>query len=123
MCANAKHQNDIAKKIEKEIRELTRSLGIKSIASMDKNTIRNHARSILKKKGVEPKCEVCGFSDAVEVHHIIPISAFPKQATLSLVNNEFNLVYLCPNHHTMVHKEIISAEDLRKLVSRLNWFH
>ena len=35
----------------------------------------------------QPKCEICGFYKVIERHHI----------------NSKNIVYLCPNHHAMIH--------------------
>ena len=119
--ANAKQLNKALKQSQKKIADLVKSLGAKQISTLDKNSIRNHARSVLARKAVPKRCELCGFTEAVEVHHLIPISAFPKQAALSLVNSEYNLVYLCPNHHALVHKGAFSIDDIRLHVPRLQW--
>jgi hypothetical protein len=51
----------------------------------------------------EKKCFICGFADAVDVHHI----------DSNRNNNSIeNLVPLCPNHHVLVHRRKI---DLRAL--------
>lgn len=78
------------------------------------NGIRSEARRILKNAGIEKKCCICGFDVVVEVHHIRAVTDFPFSATLSEVNAISNLLYLCPNHHVMVDKGLISAEDLDK---------
>lgn len=72
-----------------------------------KKVRRNH---IIKKK-IKNKCAVGGFDRVVNLHHIIPTS----EGGLS---KEENLVYLCPNHHEMVHKGLIIEEELKKLYLR-----
>lgn len=44
----------------------------------------------------EEKCQICGFDECVEVHHIDGNRENP---------NRENLIPLCPNHHVMVHTE------------------
>jgi predicted restriction endonuclease len=55
------------------------------------------------------RCLVCGFSECVDIHHIVSIAkggdSFPE-----------NLITLCPNHHRLADRGRISANDLRKLV-------
>lgn len=48
-----------------------------------------------KVKGIKIKCCVCDESQVLEVHHVDEDRS----------NNEINnLVFLCPNHHTLYHK-------------------
>jgi hypothetical protein len=48
----------------------------------------------------EPQiCEKCGYSKHVEVAHIKPISDFPEDTLLSVINDRNNLMLLCPNCH------------------------
>ncbi len=54
------------------------------------------------------KCKICGFDHYVEVCHIKPISKFSKEQMVSEVNNLNNLVYLCPNHHILLDKGLLS---------------
>lgn len=54
------------------------------------------------------KCMVCGFDIVVAVHHIIPRR---EQGTDDLSN----LVILCPNHHAMADRGLISREELTAL--------
>ena len=53
------------------------------------------------------KCQICGFDDVVEIHHIQPASKGGNE-DLS------NLAVLCPNHHRMVH-----IPQFRRSVSEL----
>ncbi len=61
-------------------------------------TIRSHARRILE-QNQSPVCCKCNYSIYVECCHIIPISSFPKDTTINIVNAPNNLVWLCPNCH------------------------
>lgn len=78
------------------------------------NGIRSEARLALKKAGIEKKCCICGFDVVVEVHHIRAVTDFPFSATIAEVNDLSNLLYLCPNHHVMVDKGLITTEELNK---------
>lgn len=78
------------------------------------NGVRSDARKVLQKAGIEKKCCICGFDVVVEVHHIRAVTDFPFSATIAEVNDLSNLLYLCPNHHVMVDKGLISVEDLDK---------
>lgn len=55
------------------------------------------------------KCKICGFNVLVEVHHIMPRRHGGS-------DDLDNLITLCPNHHTMADREIISAEELKKYI-------
>ena len=73
------------------------------------------------------KCQVCGFDFAetfgndyeglIEVHHIIPISNIQSEYTVDPIND---LIPLCPNCHTAIHKKIdnryLTIEELRKRI-------
>jgi hypothetical protein len=61
------------------------------------------------KRNYEMKCIVCGFDTAVVVHHIIPKAD-------NGTNDPENLAVLCPNHHAMVHKNMISSEELTLII-------
>jgi hypothetical protein len=51
-------------------------------------------------------CEICGWNETNrDLHHIIPVSQGGK-TTLD------NIVSLCPNHHRMAHKDMLSREEL-----------
>lgn len=58
----------------------------------------------------EQPCSICGWKESIrDVHHILPVSKGGK-------NEESNLVSLCPNHHRMVHNNLISENDLYKAI-------
>jgi len=45
------------------------------------------------------KCRLCGYDKHFEVAHIKPISEFPEDTLLTVVNDPTNLMPLCPNCH------------------------
>ncbi len=57
-------------------------------------------------------CRICGSDTMVEVHHIIT-RRHGGPDTLD------DLITLCPNHHTMADRGLISAEELRALTAEL----
>jgi len=59
----------------------------------------------------EYKCEICGFSDYVEIHHIIPKHKGGK-------NTLDNFLILCPNCHSLYHKKKF---DFGKIISKYSW--
>ena len=60
--------------------------------------IRWHARKVVM-KDKELKCEICSYSNHVEVAHIKSIASFSEDSKLLEINNSKNLMLLCPNHH------------------------
>jgi hypothetical protein len=60
--------------------------------------IRSRARYSEKAKFIKG-CQRCGYNRHVEVCHIKPISSFPLNTKLSVINAETNLIILCPNCH------------------------
>lgn len=72
--------------------------------------IRKHARKVLENSSREKVCEYCHnheFDEILEVHHIKGILEFPEDTLISEINSENNLIWLCPNHHTMLEKGLI----------------
>ena len=55
------------------------------------------------------RCIICGWAEAVDVHHIIP-------RRHGGTNNLDNLAVLCPNHHRLADLKLISAEKLTSKV-------
>lgn len=76
------------------------------------NKIRLKAREVAEKFYKMVKhCKFCKddeFDSVVEVCHIRPISYFPLDTQLKIVNSKENLVYLCPSHHKLLDKGLIS---------------
>jgi len=60
--------------------------------------IRWHARKVVM-KDKELKCQVCNYTNHVEVAHKKSISSFSEDTKLSEINDLENLLLLCPNHH------------------------
>ena len=59
--------------------------------------VRSRARASVKHR--EQVCESCGYKKHVEVCHITPISSYPSETLLSVINSADNLLLLCPNCH------------------------
>ncbi len=51
------------------------------------------------------KCFVCGFDEITEVHHIVP-------RRYGGTDEEGNLVLLCPNHHALADRGMLSIKDI-----------
>jgi predicted HNH restriction endonuclease len=59
--------------------------------------VRSRARAVMKHK---PQiCSKCGYDKHVEVAHIKSIKNFDLNTLISEVNDESNLILLCPNCH------------------------
>lgn len=75
------------------------------------NEIRKDARRIIEESKREKVCAYCHnheFDDILEVHHIKGILQFDRNATIGEINDEDNLVWLCPNHHKMLEMGLIT---------------
>jgi hypothetical protein len=53
------------------------------------------------------KCEVCGFDDVIEVHHIVPIKEGGDESPS-------NLLILCPNHHSLIHAGLLGINKIQR---------
>lgn len=74
----------------------------------------------------QPECYFCGFSDYVELHHIIPKS-------MGGIDESDNLIFLCPNHHKTIHTKkyflqltkgiyiLVDAFDIKKKILPIDW--
>jgi predicted restriction endonuclease len=56
------------------------------------------------------KCAICEFSSVIDIHHID--GSGQKDTTFNKPVSEY--IVLCPNHHTMYHRGLISKERLIK---------
>jgi len=61
------------------------------------------------------RCVICGFDIVIEVHHIKPRKRNGGGGTDDLGN----LITLCPNHHTMADRGLLSDEELKEYIQRL----
>lgn len=59
--------------------------------------VRQRARKITSSR--LQKCERCDYDKHVETCHIKPICSFPMDTSIDVVNDESNLILLCPNCH------------------------
>ena len=53
----------------------------------------------------EPRCAICGWNTIIDVHHI-------TKKIHGGTNEVDNLIVLCPNHHKMAERDMISKEQL-----------
>lgn len=74
-------------------------------------SIRADAKRTLLNSNKEKVCNYCHnheFDEILEVHHIKGILQFSSSSTIEEINSLDNLVWLCPNHHIMIEKGLIS---------------
>jgi predicted restriction endonuclease len=64
-----------------------------------RSSITRLARKSFMKSNKPYRCEICGYTNHVEVAHIKPVSEFSDDTPISEINNPDNLIGLCPNHH------------------------
>jgi len=79
------------------------------------STIRKHARRKMEEGSVEKVCAYCEnheYDEILEVHHIKGILTFNRETKIKEINDYKNLLWLCPNHHQMLEKGLISIEDI-----------
>lgn len=81
------------------------------------NGIRTDARKEMKLSNIERVCCYCHnheFDQILDVHHIKGISTFDINTTIDEINDIHNLVWLCPNHHKMLEKGLITLNNDNK---------
>ena len=64
-----------------------------------RNSICSDARNVYYNSSRPKRCICCGYDKHFEVAHIKAVSDFDDDALISEINNEDNLIALCPNHH------------------------
>ncbi len=60
--------------------------------------VRSRARASEKMKKIK-SCEICGYSKHVQACHKKPISSFLLDTKISIINENDNIMCLCPNCH------------------------
>ena len=86
-----------------ETKYCSRECKLRNYRKKQKPDIEFHANSLARVLKELP-CEICGWNETTrDVHHIIPVSEGGKSAMS-------NLIVVCPNHHRMYHKHLISEE-------------
>lgn len=74
--------------------------------------IRKDAQQRLNNSDIEKVCSICHnheFDDILEVHHKKGILDFDEHSLIDEINSLDNLMWVCPNHHTLIHKNKIKA--------------
>lgn len=104
LCHTCKHLNNLNKALTRTLKNATSHGNARTKWAY----VRKLAAKILQANNIEKKCYLCGFDLCLDVCHIKPISEFDENAFLSEVNSLENLIYLCPNHHKMLHKNMLS---------------
>lgn len=61
--------------------------------------VRFNARVEMEEAKIPKVCAACGYSKHVQCCHKKPISSFPPETLIGVVNALSNLVWLCPNCH------------------------
>lgn len=74
--------------------------------------VRTYAKKKFYHLQIPKICKLCGFDRIVELCHIKPISSFSNETLLSEINSLQNLVYLCPNHHSLLDKDLLTQEEI-----------
>ncbi len=65
---------------------------------------KNYSTKTLQRILGHLSCEICGWNDSTrDIHHILPVSQGGK-------NTLDNVIVLCPNHHRMIHNNLVSKE-------------
>jgi len=75
-------------------------------------TVRTHAQQLAKKYNKLEKCYICGYTLHVDCCHIIPVSDFPLNTTIIVVNALKNLIGLCKRCHWELDHGYINKKDL-----------
>lgn len=108
------HECDNKLKNEKLLnRKLSDFIENKKYTTILCSTIRKNARKMMDIYNKEKVCAYCKnheFDEILEVHHIKGILEFDLDSTIGEINSEENLVWLCPNHHAMLEKGLISLK-------------
>ena len=77
--------------------------------------IKSHSRRVADTNGMLEQCFICGYKNAVQACHIIPVSKFPESTKIKEVNSPNNLIGLCPNHHWELDHDMLCEEDRNKI--------
>jgi len=77
-----------------------------------RSSIRVHAQFVYNSfNGGNRVCENCGYSKHIEVCHIKGVSEFGDDVLISVINNNDNLVGLCPNCHWEFDHNVLILRD------------
>jgi 5-methylcytosine-specific restriction endonuclease McrA len=78
-----------------------------------RSTIRDHAYQVFQETN-PGSCHICGYSKHIEVAHLKAVSEFTADTLITEINNQANLVGLCPNCHWEFDHSITTLQDLKR---------
>lgn len=82
--------------------------------SVERNLIRGKSKyKKFVKENKKQYCEVTGFKDNLELHHILPVSLFPEYSYCT-----WNVITLCSNLHYELHKQKIDVQFINSVKSK-----
>lgn len=80
--------------------------------------IRHKAKRQAILEALDGKCIICGYVRTLEVHHFYEVKSKLKRnwsAYYKQLERGEPLILLCPNHHTLCHKKLLSLDELNKM--------
>ena len=84
-----------------------------------RNAIAEDAQNVYRNSGKQYKCLLCDFP-IIEICHVKPVSDFPEDTAIKVINDIGNLIPLCPKHHAEWDRDIMDKEDVAKIKEILN---
>jgi 5-methylcytosine-specific restriction endonuclease McrA len=76
------------------------------------SNVRNLCRSWNSSLQKQP-CQKCGYSLHVEFCHIQPITAFPEETELAVINDPSNIIVLCRNCHWEFDHGLLKLDEIQ----------
>jgi hypothetical protein len=102
-----KHCGNLFNSASKYSRYCSQSCKLKNYRMKSKDNI---SMKTFNKIFKTTSCEICNWDiTTCDLHHIIPVAQGGK-------NTLENLICVCPNHHRMIHRNLISKDDLIKII-------
>jgi len=111
LCSDCRNKN---KRLNIKNRTLGSYVDGKKYLATKCGDIRRDARRTIEESKKEKVCAYCHnheFDDILEVHHIKGILDFERTTKIKEINDENNLVWLCPNHHKMLELGLIKLQS------------
>lgn len=97
-----------------EIKHLS-ILDYMNLMHINRNECNSRIRSfnrIWNKHLIKSSCTVCQYSSHIELAHIKAIREFDIFSKIGDINDESNILVLCPNHHWEFDNGILSIEEI-----------
>jgi hypothetical protein len=86
---------------------------VKRQGSNSYDAVRANCNNLYKSEKKNPLCQNCGYNKHIELCHIQPISSFPKETMLKIVNARENILFLCPNCHWEYDHGMLSLQEIK----------